>query len=368
MPVLLERRRAEDRAYRGPDRRIPALQDRASNQIDVALVNNMPDAALESTERQFMALLSAAAGDLCVRLTLYSLPGVPRAEAGCNHLRCAYADTDRLWVNPPDGLIVTGAEPRTPALSEEPYWASLVRLIDWTDSNGISTVWSCLAAHAAVLHIDGIARAPLAHKRFGLFECVRTADHSLMQDVPDRFRIAHSRWNELPLGALLASGYTILTRSVEAGADAFVKQRRTLALLFQGHPEYDARALLREYRRDVGRFLRGERETYPEMPRGYFGRYAVAELSAYRVRALLERRETLLTEFPMAAVEADVTPVCDSPAVRIYGNWLSFLLTQKAMRRRETPASCRDSHPAPALTSAMRALTNVAGEEISHGS
>ena len=38
--------------------------------VDIALVNNMPDAALDATVRQFRALLSAAAGDLDVRLTL----------------------------------------------------------------------------------------------------------------------------------------------------------------------------------------------------------------------------------------------------------------------------------------------------------
>jgi len=50
----------------------------------------------------------------------------------------------------------------------------------------------------------------------------------------------------------------------------FVKERKSLFLFFQGHPEYDADSLPREYRRDVGRFLRSERESYPGMPKGYF--------------------------------------------------------------------------------------------------
>jgi homoserine O-succinyltransferase/O-acetyltransferase len=36
----------------------------------------------------------------------------------------------------------------------------------------------------------------------------------------------------------------------------FVKYNRSLFVLLQGHPEYDSATLLREYRRDVGRFLR----------------------------------------------------------------------------------------------------------------
>ena len=43
----------------------------------------------------------------------------------------------------------------------------------------------------------------------------------------------------------------------------FVKQTRSLFIFFQGHPEYEETTLLREYRRDVGRFLRGQQPHYP---------------------------------------------------------------------------------------------------------
>ena len=61
-----------------------------------------------------------------------------------------------------DALIITGAEPRAEAIcDEEPYWPALTRLIDWAEIGTISTLFSCLAAHAAVLHLDGIKRRPL---------------------------------------------------------------------------------------------------------------------------------------------------------------------------------------------------------------
>ena len=327
MPVLLERRRAGDCVWPGLERRM-----QRSDCVDIGLVNNMPDAALESTERQFIELLAAASDDVLVRLKLYSLPDVPRSDAGWDYVRDNCFSIQTLWADRPDGVIVTGTEPRTPSLRDEPYWASLTELIDWAEAKAVSSVWSCLAAHAAVLHIDGIGRVPLEHKRFGLFECARSADHPLMKNVPDRIQVAHSRWNELPIDALAARGYTILTRSVEAGVDAFVKRRKSLALFFQGHPEYDARALLREYRRDIGRYLRGERETYPEMPRGYFSGRVAADLTAFRTLALSDRREGLLAELPIAAAEAGLTPICDSPAARIYGNWLAHLSAQKTKR------------------------------------
>ena len=98
--------------------------------LDVALVNNMPDAALDATERQFRALLSAVAADVDVRLTLYSLPEVPRTAFGRGRV-ARYANLDDLWSRRYDGLIVTGAEPHAADLEHEPYWGSLTRLLAW---------------------------------------------------------------------------------------------------------------------------------------------------------------------------------------------------------------------------------------------
>src|SRR5947208_1953739 len=101
---------------------------------------------------------------------------------------------------------------------------------------------------------------------------------------PERIEMPHSRWNEIPEEALLACGYRVLTRSADAGVDAFVKERKSLFVFFQGHPEYDATTLLLEYRRDIGRYLRRERETYPAMPQGYFDRETVDALRVLQQR------------------------------------------------------------------------------------
>src|SRR5713226_6940543 len=204
MPVLMDRGR--------PGKRLGPF-------LEIGLVNNMPDAALQSTERQFLGLLHAAAVDIPVRLRLFSLPDVPRSEIGRQYLRSGYRDIGELWSSRLDGLIVTGTEPRTPSLQDEPYWVSLCKLLEWAQENTASTIWSCLAAHAAVLHMDGISRRLLDEKCFGLFECVRASDHHLISDIPSGMRIAHSRCNELAEQALASCGYTILTRSPEAGVD-----------------------------------------------------------------------------------------------------------------------------------------------------
>ena len=317
----------------GRGRRAPAIRFSRSNPacVNIGLVNNMPDAALDTTERQFRALLGAAAADMTVRLTLYSLPEVPRTEFGRQQVS-GYADLSDLWDSHLDGLIVTGAEPRAADLEDEPFWGSLTRVLEWAERHTYSTILSCLAAHAGILHFDGIARQPLDDKRFGVFECMRVSDHPLTAAAPNRLQIPQSRWNGIPEDALLACGYRVLTRSEDAGVDSFVKQRNSLFVFFQGHPEYDAISLLLEYRRDIGRFLRRERETYPTMPHGYFDHETVEALTALRQRALLDLREELLADFPTAMAAGKVKNTWRTTAENLYRNWLLYIRAQKEQR------------------------------------
>ena len=78
--------------------RAATTRSRESNPtcIDIGLINNMPDAALNATERQFLALLRAAADDITVRLTLYTLPEVPRTDFGRDQVS-RYSDFRDLW-------------------------------------------------------------------------------------------------------------------------------------------------------------------------------------------------------------------------------------------------------------------------------
>jgi homoserine O-succinyltransferase len=264
--------------------------------IHIGLVNNMPDAALEATERQFQTLLSEAAEGLPVRLSLFAIPEVPRSDQARRRICNSYANMDALWDTRLDGLIVTGAEPVASNLTGEPYWASLTRIVEWAEHNTYSSIWSCLAAHAAVLSMDGIARRPLNDKLFGIFECAKVADHPLTAGVPERLWMPHSRWNDIPEEALSACGYRVLTRSNDAGVDAFVKPGRSLFVFLQGHPEYDAGSLSLEYRRDLRRFLNGESAWRPSMPQGHF---------------------------------EDGRSMWRPTAVRFYRNWLRFISQQK---------------------------------------
>jgi len=119
MPLLLDTKPAD----------AAAVELRNRNCIEIGLVNNMPDAALEATERQFVELIRAATGDSVVRLRLYALPDVPRGDRGRQETAARYRDVAELWDSRLDGLVVTGTEPRTADLKEEPYWPPLAKLV-----------------------------------------------------------------------------------------------------------------------------------------------------------------------------------------------------------------------------------------------
>jgi homoserine O-succinyltransferase len=308
-----------------------------SRRIDIGLVNNMPDAAMEATVRQFLSLLGAAARDVTVHVRLFSMPGVPSSDWRRQHLGDCYAGFDELWNARLDGLIVTGTEPRAADLAAEPYWGQLTKLVDWAEENTAATVWSCLAAHAAVQHLDGIRRSPLGEKCFGLFDHVRMSDHRLLRGQPALIPTPHSRWNELSEAALASCGYRILSKSPAAGVDIFVRERKSLFLFFQGHPEYEADTLAREHRRDVGRFLRGERDSYPDLPRHYFDPAATDALNAFRTRAIADCREELMSAFPAERVFSAVSSTWHAHALCTYANWLNYIVECKTSQTQPAP-------------------------------
>lgn len=301
----------------------------------IALLNNMPDAALQSTEQQFSELLARAGAGYDVRLRFFSFPELIRGEAGRRYVTDHYEPIDALWEGDFDGLIVTGAEPRTPTLREEVYWPSVTRLIDFALDLETPTVWSCLAAHAAVLHLDGIERRRLGQKTSGLFRCEKTCNNALVDGLPSSWRMPHSRLNTLDREELAAAGYEVLSCSDEAGVDTFMLQRRATFVFYQGHPEYDAGALFREYRRDVGRYLAGATECYPEMPRGYFDDQSARAFAAFRDLAERERTRKLLEAFPGRDAGAIPPHLWLDAAVRLYSNWLTTFV---AKRRSEAAA------------------------------
>lgn len=327
MPLEVEHRGSRSRS-----------KARSREDVTIGLVNNMPDPALEATELQFGTLLGAAADSLTVRLRFSSLPQLARGPAARARIDSVYWELDELLSQRPDALIVTGTEPRTPVLEDEPYWAALVRLIEWADTHTATSIWSCLAAHALAQALAGVRRRRLEQKRFGVFEHRIHAGHPLLQGLQAPILTPHSRWNELPVEALQAADFKVLSFSEQTGADLFVSERRSSLVCFQGHPEYEPATLLKEYRRDVGRYLRAEQPAWPTLPHGYFTQPALELIEAFRQRASSVQDPELLTEFPMATLIAGLEARWQPGARAIYRNWLKYVVNAKECTRKSALA------------------------------
>jgi homoserine O-succinyltransferase len=116
----------------------------------------------------------------------------------------------------------------------------------------------------------------------------------------------------------------MLTRSPRAGVDIFAKQQlRSNFIFFQGHPEYDALSLQREYLRDITRFLGGERDIYPAFPAGYFDIETESKLASFQKRARAERKLPLSAGLPHLALRPDIA--AGAAAAVLFRNWLDYL-------------------------------------------
>jgi homoserine O-succinyltransferase/O-acetyltransferase len=299
--------------------------------IEIGIVNNMPDAALVPTERQFSGLIEQASGDLDINISLYTLESLPRQPGTLLAIGQTYRPARELRAHSLDALIVTGAEPHAPDLRDEPYWRELAGLAAWAQSHTISCLFSCLAAHAEVLRRDKIVRRRQPIKLHGVFEAEVVASHELVEGLGARASIPHSRYNGLDEGELAAKGYVTLTRSREGGVDMFVLEEENLSVFLQGHPEYDADTLAREYRRDVQRFMSSELSAPPLPPRDYFPPAVAA-----RVAAWVERSSNgVLCEFPPEAL-LQGEAAWRAASVRLFRNWLAAVARRKAAQRAPT--------------------------------
>ena len=306
----------------------------AAPTITIGLINNMPDSALEGTENQFTLLLRSAPVPFTVRARFAALPEVPRGAEAAARIAHRYWPIDDLLASPLDALIVTGTEPRAQSLRAEPYWSRLTEIIAFAQERTVSTIWSCLAAHAAVLQLDGVERQRLAEKRCGVFGHTLLAGHPLSAGLTSPHPVPHSRWNDLPIDQLRGAGYTILSESPDSGADAFLKRERSLFVFLQGHPEYEERTLLKEFQRDVVRFVNGQQPHYPTVPAGYFGPEALALLAKFRRDLEAGSLADPLAAFPFTVVATTLTNTWSRPAAGLYGNWLAYIAEHKRARGR----------------------------------
>ncbi len=299
--------------------------------ITCAFVNNMPDGAFDATERQYLGLLKEGSGINIIDVRRYTMAGVPRGEHTATRISEEYLPLSDIYLDPPDVLIVTGSNPIEEHIQDEEYWDDLVELLSWSQQHVESMLLSCLAAHAALTVYDGINRVRLPTKCTGMFSQHVEARSPLTQGLESEIVLPHSRWNTALREAVEHSGYDVLIHSETTGWSVAVRETdgRQIVLV-QGHPEYDPSSLLREYRRDAGRYVHHERDDLPYLPY-----HCVApedwELLERTHHEIIEgaRKPLLVDRYPFEEVGARAPWPWRPMAERFYANWLTSVLKGK---------------------------------------
>jgi homoserine O-succinyltransferase len=293
-------------------------------ELHIGLLNMMPDAALAATERQFFRLIGESNQIAQFYLHPFTLEELKRGSEGQAHIDKYYESFDRIKEQGLDALIITGANVTGPELSNQPFWKPLIEVIDWAYDNVTSTLCSCLATHAVMEFRYAQKRRPLGFKRWGVYSH-RVVDrkHPLVTGVNTRFDVPHSRFNQIDRSQFEQSGLHVLVESEEAGVHLAVSEDLFRLVFFQGHPEYDVISLLKEYKREVVRFARGERTDYPPLPEHYFSAQSEAILAEHQEQAIQALQDgSELPEFP----ESLVTPWLDNTwhdtAEAVINNWI----------------------------------------------
>lgn len=311
--------------------------DRVPRGIRIALVNNMPDPAFLSTDSQFSGLLARATPPRLVQIERFSLPGLRRSAATAAAMTASgYRPVSELFASQFDALYITGTEPITDCLSDEPYWTALTQLLEWGLAHSQSIVLSCLAAHAALQFFDGLTRERRARKCFGIVNSTVTPGSRLLHGLPPDVRIPHSHWNDVGTSAALAHGYSPLLTAGEHWTAMEKRVGGCHILLYQGHPEYDPLALLREFRRDWRRFHNGGDVSTPRAPRSYLDDEGSFELRALESLAGRGPNPALADSLPFDRLAAHVTAPWLAVADRLYSNWADQAAVPEAIGTPDT--------------------------------
>jgi homoserine O-succinyltransferase/O-acetyltransferase len=315
-----EHLRREGQTILAPDR---ALQQDI-RELHIGLLNMMPDAALGATERQFMRLINGSNQIAQFYVHPFTLAELERSPTARAHIERYYEGFDRIRAGGLDALIITGANVTGPNMEDQPFWGPLIEVIDWAFENVTSTLCSCLATHAVLQFRYGQRRHSLPAKRWGVYPH-RVVDkrHPLVNDVNTLFDVPHSRFNEIFREQFDAAGLHVLAESAEAGVHLAVSEDGFRIVFFQGHPEYDTISLLKEYKREVDRFTRSDRDEYPPFPENYLRLRDRAILTEHRDRILACRdhgRES--PSFPEGHLVGGLDNTWHDTAEGVLGNWM----------------------------------------------
>ena len=293
--------------------------------IKIGFLNMMPDAAIAATERQFLRLVGANKQVNC-SFYPFTIKGVERSAEAKTYIDEYYTDYVALKGLNIDALIITGANVSQPTLQNELFWPELIEVLAWSKSNVRSTLCSCLATHAAVKVFYDVDRQHLGDKCWGVYDHrVSKLQHPLIKGIKSPIRMCHSRFNDIPKNLFENNHVDVLIESEQVGVQ-LAAEKDNSTVYFQGHPEYDDISLLKEYKREIIRYMIAERSDYPPVPENYFNAQAIQCINEYR--AQLEQADdkpSILQKFPEDQLRKIVENAWQESATTIFSNWVSLV-------------------------------------------
>jgi len=305
-------------------------------ELHVGLLNMMPDAALEATERQFFRLVGQSSQVAQLYMHPFTLDEIERGEKARQHIEQYYQTFEEIKEQGLDALIITGANVQQTDLQQEPFWEPLAKIVDWAYDNVTSTLCSCLATHAVLEARYGKKRRYLGFKRWGVFSHeVVDRSHPLIRDVNTRFDVPHSRFNQIDREQFTDAGLHVLVESPEAEVHLAVSEDGFRIVFFQGHPEYDQISLLKEYKREIMMYFHNRRDDYPVFPDNYFTEKSQAILDEYRLVVMDHRDNALdLPDFPEHILLPMIDNTWHDTAEAVVGNWVGKVYQVTSMKRK----------------------------------
>jgi homoserine O-succinyltransferase len=302
----------------------------------IGLLNMMPDAALQATERQFFRLIGESNAIAQFYVHPFTLPELERGKEAAEHIHRYYESFDEIQNEGLDALIITGANVIGPELSSQVFWEPLIRVIDWASESVTSTLCSCLATHAVLEFRYGQKRIPQAEKTWGVFpHRVVSARHPIVADINTRFDVPHSRWNKVTPEQFHKAGLQVLVES-DVGVHLATSHDGIRFIFFQGHQEYDTISLLKEYKRDLMLYAHGELQDAPPFPANYLGKQAQAILNEYRDQLLRAvDHQQPIPKFPEERIVRYVDNTWHDTAESVVGNWMGCIYQLTSNDRRK---------------------------------
>lgn len=216
--------------------------------LRIGLLNLMPKK--QQTEVQFARLIAAT--PLQIELTLIRMSEHVAKNTAPEHMEAFYRPFQDIKNEMFDGLIITGAPIEHMPFEDVSYWPEMVEVMNWTQTNVLSTFGVCWGGMAMIHHFHNVPKIGLDHKAFGCFRHKNLAPASqYLRGFSDDFVVPVSRWTEVRASDVAAiDGLDVLMSSDEVGP-CLIEDKAHRCLYIFNHLEYDSTSLKDEYDRDV---------------------------------------------------------------------------------------------------------------------